>query len=186
MPSNFDKTWTLFLDRDGVINDESKGQYVLSVEQFQFLDGVLEALALAHQLFHRIIVVTNQRCVGLNLLAESTLHQIHQHMITEIQNHGGRIDAVYYAPSADTQDPLRKPNIGMALQAQADYPDIDFSKSIMIGNTYTDLEFAKALHMYSVYINGKILMDNQFALINYNSASLLGFMRYLVQQTLQI
>ena len=55
----------------------------------------------------------------------------------------------------------------------------------MVGNTNTDLEFAKALDMYSVYINGKILMDTQFALINYNSASLLGFMRYLVQQTLQ-
>ena len=90
-----DQTWTLFLDRDGVINQRIFGGYVLSTESFVFEQGVLPALKSATQRFGRIIVVTNQQCVALGLLSDASLAQIHQDMITEVTAYGGRIDAVY-------------------------------------------------------------------------------------------
>ena len=52
----------------------------------------------------------------------------------------------------DNSSPNRKPNPGMALQAQEDFPQIDFSKSIMVGNKLTDMQFARNAGMHSVFI----------------------------------
>lgn len=47
----FDRTWALFLDRDGVLNVEKNGGYILSWEEFVFLPGVLEAMAILSGIF---------------------------------------------------------------------------------------------------------------------------------------
>ena len=59
-----DKSWTLFLDRDGVINIESVGSYITSWPEFKFHDGVLDALRSLGNIFGYIVVVSNQRGVG--------------------------------------------------------------------------------------------------------------------------
>jgi len=58
---NINKNWTLFLDRDGVINKKIDGDYVRNWEQFEFLPNVIEALKILNEIFGRIIIVTNQR-----------------------------------------------------------------------------------------------------------------------------
>ena len=153
---NVDHTWTLFLDRDGVINQRIFGGYVLGKESFIFEPGVLPALKMASQRFGRIIVVTNQQCVALGLLSEPALAQIHQDMITEVSSTGGRIDAVYAAIDLKTATPnRRKPNSAMALEAQRQFPEIDFSKAIMVGDTDSDLRFGKELGMKTVLVESK-------------------------------
>ncbi len=143
---------TLFLDRDGVINRHRPNDYVKTLDEFEFLPGILEALAVWSKRFKHIIVVTNQRGVGKGLMSEETMHDIHRRMVAEIELHGGRIDKVYYCTDTNNDSTNRKPNIGMALQAKADYTDIDFSKSVMVGDSQSDMEFGRKAGMKIVQI----------------------------------
>ena len=145
--SEIDKTWTLFLDRDGVINDEKHDDYIHKWEEFKFYDGVKEALKIFTEKFGKIFIVTNQRGVGKGLTKIEDLELIHKNMVQEFEDAGGRIDKIYYAPDLDNESINRKPNIGMGLQAQKDFPEINFSKSIMIGNTLSDMNFGRNLNV---------------------------------------
>src|SRR3954451_18111410 len=127
--STIDKTWTLFLDRDGVINGERKDEYVLRLEDFIFLEGALHALKILNEVFGVIVIVTNQRGVGRGLMTLNDLYHIHQNMLQQIQISDGRIDKIYYCIDPDDESPNRKPQPGMAFQAKEDYPQIDFHKS---------------------------------------------------------
>ena len=150
--SKIDKTWTLFLDRDGVINVEKKGDYVLQVDGFIFSEGATEALKILSRIFGLIVVVTNQRSIAKQLMTLEDLHTIHAYMLEEINKHEGRIDRIYFCGDMNDESPNRKPNPGMALQAKKDYAQIDFSKSIMVGNTISDMQFARNAGMYAVFI----------------------------------
>ena len=148
--------WTLFLDRDGVINQRIPGRYVADIEEFVFLDGVLEAIRFFAENFGKIIVVTNQQGIGKGLMTDAQLNRVHAHMREQIERAGGRIDAIYYCPKLAKDKPeCRKPNIGMARQAQADFPEIDFEQSIMVGDSVTDMEFGLKLNMKTVFIQTK-------------------------------
>jgi histidinol-phosphate phosphatase family protein len=147
-----DKTWTLFLDRDGVINERIPGDYVKNIGQFHFLPGVKESIAALSKLFGKIVVVTNQQGIGKGLYTHEELALIHNHLKQEVESAGGRIDAIFYAPNlASENSSLRKPEIGMAHNAQKIFPQIDFSKSIMVGDTASDMEFARNAGMKSVF-----------------------------------
>ncbi|HMO61512.1 MAG TPA: HAD-IIIA family hydrolase [Ferruginibacter sp.] len=149
---NINTSWTLFLDRDGVINHEKHLGYILHWDEFIFYDGVKEALQIFSGIFGRIVVVTNQRGVGKALMSEQDLNSIHTNMIADIAHHGGRIDKVYYCSSIDNNHPCRKPNPGMALQARQDFPEIDFNKSIMIGNTLSDMDFGRKIGAFTIFL----------------------------------
>lgn len=173
--------WTLFLDRDGVINERIEGDYVRNWKEFVFLEGVLEALSILARKFNRIVVVTNQQGIAKGLMTEEDLHKVHEMMVLEITKSGGKIDKVYYCPlSEKLNPPCRKPNSGMAEQAQKDFQDIDFEKSIMVGDSISDIEFGKRLNMKTVFITTKndIKKDDLAAIqsqIDYTFASLLEF-----------
>ncbi len=147
-----DRSWTLFLDRDGVINEEITGSYITRWEDFIFCAGALEALSLFGSLFGRIIVVTNQRGVGRGIMSMDSLKEINRNMTSAIQQDGGRVDRIYACTAISDDDHNRKPNTGMAMQAKEDFPEIDFRKSIMVGNSPGDMEFGKRLSMYTVFL----------------------------------
>ncbi|MFN2457679.1 MAG: HAD-IIIA family hydrolase [Chitinophagaceae bacterium] len=147
-----DTSWTLFLDRDGVINEERVGQYVLNWQQFIFNSGVLEAFKIFSEKFGRLIIVSNQRGVGKALMSEGDLKNIHDEMQREIEAIGGRIDKIYFCTEVNEQCYLRKPNPGMAFEAKRDFPDIDFTKSIMVGNKPGDMRFGRSAGMFTVFL----------------------------------
>ena len=147
-----DNTWTLFLDRDGVINDEKHQDYIHTWDEFAFYDGVKEAIAVFAKIFNRIIVVTNQRGIGRGVTLLQNVELIHKNMKAEIENAGGRIDAVYLCPDKEAESPNRKPNTGMGLQAIKDFPDIDISKAIMVGNTLSDMQFGRNLGVQTIFL----------------------------------
>jgi len=148
--------WTLFLDRDGVINERIFGGYVLRWEEFHFLPGVIDGLAYIEGKIGRIIVVTNQQCVALGKISREDVERIHDLMRAEIERQGGRVNAVYTAiERKGDRLSRRKPNASMALEAQRDFPEIDFAKSIMVGDTDTDLQFGQALGMRTVLIESE-------------------------------
>lgn len=147
-----DKTWTLFLDRDGVINHEKHNDYIHTWEEFVFYEGVLDAFKIFSQKFNRIIVVTNQKGVGKGLTKLEDLQQIHSNMLHAIKDAGGRIDALYYCTHLEDNSPFRKPNPGMGLQAATQFKDIDLNKAIMVGNTMSDIAFGRNLGVYTVFL----------------------------------
>jgi len=147
-----DKTWTLFLDRDGVINIEKEGSYILHYDEFVFYEGTKEALRIFAEVFGRIVIVTNQRGVGKEMMTTADLQDIHDRMIASIAEAGGRIDRIYFESSLDDEHPRRKPNPGMGHDAQRDFPALDFSRSMMIGNNLSDMEFGRNLGMRTVFL----------------------------------
>lgn len=150
---NIEEYDTLFLDRDGVINVLRPNDYVKCWEEFEFIPDMLNILAEWAGHFKYIIVVTNQRGVGRGRMTEESLLNIHHKMCETIAAHGGRIDKVYYNTAISDEDPDRKPNIGMAIQAKKDFPDINFSKALMIGDSDSDMIFAKNARMKGIKIN---------------------------------
>ncbi|MEL7120294.1 MAG: HAD-IIIA family hydrolase [Bacteroidota bacterium] len=151
-----DKSWTLFLDRDGVINRRLVGDYVKYWGEFQFIPGVLEAMPFFAEHFGRIVVVTNQQGVGKGLMRIEKLNLIHDKMVKAIEAIGGRIDKVYACTDLSQKVPnCRKPNPGMAEEAKVDFPAIDFKKSIMVGDSITDIQFGEQLGMCTVWVRGK-------------------------------
>jgi histidinol-phosphate phosphatase family protein len=115
---NIDPSWTLFLDRDGVINVLRVDDYVKTIDEFIFNEGALTAIGYLNTFFCRTIVVTNQQGIGKGLYSVKTLNEIHKYMVEEIANLSGTIDAIYFAPQLKAENSeMRKPNIGMALAA---------------------------------------------------------------------
>ncbi|GAB4413238.1 MAG: D-glycero-alpha-D-manno-heptose-1,7-bisphosphate 7-phosphatase [Bacteroidia bacterium] len=150
----FDHTWTLFLDRDGVINQRVHGDYVRDWSGFHFAPGVLEALRRCATRFGIIVVVSNQQGVGKGYMRSEAVDLLHRQMLEAVAAAGGRIDRVYFCPDLASQPGnCRKPAPTMALQARADFPAIDFGRSVMVGDTASDMQFGRHLGMTTVWIN---------------------------------
>ena len=172
---------TLFLDRDGVINRRMPGEYVKHPDEFIPGPGMPEAMRLLSGLFGRIVVVTNQAGIGKGVMDEPDLDRVHRKMFEIVQAGGGRIDRVYYCPHRpDAGCDCRKPATGMAFQAKADFPDLDFSRAWIVGDSVADMKFGLALGMKTVLITGKAeeagLLESME--IDYRFGSLLDFARF--------
>jgi D-glycero-alpha-D-manno-heptose 1-phosphate guanylyltransferase len=145
----------LLLDRDGVINVLRPDDYVKNIGEFVFCEGALEALRLVNPLFRRIVIVTNQRGVGRGLMTAADLEEVHAWMLDRIREAGGRIDHIYVCTDTDNSSPRRKPNPGMAEEVRADYPDIDFDRSWFVGDSASDLEFARRTGIPASLVQGE-------------------------------
>lgn len=154
--------WTLFLDRDGVIDVEPPAEqiYVNNWSQFQFYPDALAALKIMAGLFEIIVVATNQRGVFVGLTPPAELQRIHANMTAAITKAGGRIDHIYFATDGDRDSPYRKPKTGMALHAKQDFPAIEFTRSIMVGNNITDLIFGRSLNMKTILLTTTQPVEN--------------------------
>jgi len=148
--------WTLFLDRDGVINERIFDNYVLDWSAFRFTEGLLDSASKIGAAFDHVIVVTNQQCVAKGLLSQPALDAIHKKMCFQLNEAGLTIDLVLAATEFKNGQPQRrKPAPQMALEAQQIYTSIDFSKSIMVGDTNTDIQFGQRLGMYTICIESQ-------------------------------
>lgn len=162
-----DKSWTLFLDRDGVINKKLENDYVKTIDEFEFLPQVLEAIKQFSSHFQKIVIVTNQQGISKKLMTENDLEKVHKYLLAEVNKYGGKIDAIYYAPQlAEENSVMRKPNIGMAMAAKKEFPSIDFKKSIMVGDSISDMEFAKNANMLGIMIGKSESYDSTDSLIS--------------------
>lgn len=146
---------TLFLDRDGVINTELPADYVKTWEEFQFEEGVFEALQILQAHFDRLIIVTNQRGVGAGIMTQQDLDIIHRKMLEAFSDQGITIHGIYAATDEDRASLKRKPHPYLGYEAKNDFPEIDFQNSYMVGNSGSDMEFGKTLGMYNVFIDDK-------------------------------
>ncbi len=148
--------WSLFLDRDGVINKRLEGDYVKNPAEFVFIDGVLDAISTLSSYFKRIFIVTNQQGIGKGVMTEDDLHKVHDFMLHRISENGGSIDKVYYCPNKKEENhPNRKPNTGMALLAKSEFEDVILHQSVMLGDSQTDMQFGRKSGMITVLVGDK-------------------------------
>jgi len=155
----------LFLDRDGVLNEDHG--YVHRWEDFRWIPGAREAIAAFNRAGWIVIVVTNQSGVGRGYYTEDDMHALHGRMIEDLAAAGGHVDAVYHAPQhpdaplaayRHPDPPDRKPNPGMILRALAEWP-IDREASILVGDKPSDLEAALRAGVRGVLFPGGNLAE---------------------------
>lgn len=179
---NFFKDWTLFLDRDGVLNVKMEDDYVKNVSEFIWIKNIPETLAALSKIFKYIIIVTNQQGIGKGLMSREELHLIHNYIQDSIREKGGKIHAIFYAPQLAVENhPDRKPGIGMLQKAKKLYPKIDYAKSIMVGDSASDMLMATNAGMKKVFI-GAI---NPHIKADYTFQSLSDFYQNLIACKMQ-
>jgi len=130
----------LFLDRDGVIN-EDKG-YVYKIEDFIFTDHIFEVAAYYQAMGYLIIVVTNQSGIARGYYAEEDFKLLTDWMMEQFLKRKIRITHVYHCPhhpDFNLTCDCRKPEPGMLMEAAKDY-NVDLSESILIGDSESDME----------------------------------------------
>lgn len=144
---------TLFLDRDGVLNRHLPGDYVKNWGEWEWMPGVLQEMPRWAAKYERIVLVSNQRGVGKGVMTDEDLARVHAQMMADILAVGGRIDLVLTCTAVSDEDPRRKPNVGMYLEACSLLPGIDAKSSVMLGDTQTDAAFAANCGMQFILLN---------------------------------
>jgi len=146
-------SWTLFLDRDGVLNRKPPpDQYIRNWAEFEWFPGARDAVRRLSHAGLRILIATNQQGIAKGVMSQADVDDIHRHLIDEVALAGGKIEKIYVCPHLAGTCDCRKPGIGLFQQAQRDFPDIRFDRSIVVGDSPTDIEAGKKLGSRTVQI----------------------------------
>lgn len=154
----------VFFDRDGVLNEEVG--YLYKAEEFHWQKGAVEAIRFLNERGYYVFVVTNQSGVARGFYTEKDVQALHNWMNGELQKQGAKIDAFYYCPHHPEAAieryrqvcSCRKPLPGMIRQAAEQY-EIDFGRSLMIGDRESDVACAK-----QAGITGRIFSGGDLAI----------------------
>jgi D-glycero-D-manno-heptose 1,7-bisphosphate phosphatase len=161
---NVEKRRALFLDRDGVINEDIG--YLSRREEVRFMPGIFSLCRTARGLGYLIFVVTNQAGIGRGLYSEEDFQALMEWMRAEFAREGVAIDAVYYSPyhpehglgeyKRDHED--RKPGIGMLRRAEAEF-GVSLAESVMVGDRCTDIAAANSAGLRQAFLIGELETD---------------------------
>jgi len=150
----------IFIDRDGVINNESNHYYIYKLDEFIINDGIVEALQLLSKNDFLIIVITNQGGISKGMYTKSDVDIIHNYFEKTMAENGVEIAEFYYCPHhSDIEKCLcRKPDSLMIEKAIARF-DIDVKQSFLIGDSKRDIEAGKkaGLECFLIEPNENIL-----------------------------
>ena len=156
------KQKAIFLDRDGTIN--KLVGYLTNKDDFELIDGVIDAIRKINRSEYLCIVITNQPIIARGDSTVDNLEEIHKRMETILGREGVFIHELYYCPHhPDKGFPgevpelkidceCRKPKIGMLTEASKDF-NIDLSKSFVIGDSTSDIMMAKNAGCKSILLN---------------------------------
>ncbi|MPN19649.1 D-glycero-beta-D-manno-heptose-1,7-bisphosphate 7-phosphatase [bioreactor metagenome] len=143
---------TVFLDRDGVINEPAAPhEYIRRWEDFHFIPGSIEAIRALHEDGYQVIVVTNQRGIARGMFTQATLDNLHQKLQDALKEHQTYLDQIYVCPHNDNECTCRKPQIGLFLAAEREFA-IDKAHSWMIGDSLTDIQAGQRYGIRTILI----------------------------------
>ena len=139
----------IFLDRDGTINVDHG--YVHEIDEFEFIEGVIDAMRQLKEMGYALVVVTNQSGIARGKFTEAQFETLTEWMDWSLADRGVDLDGIYYCPHhpqgaveeyRQTCD-CRKPHPGMLISAR-DYLHIDMAASYMVGDKLEDMQAAAA------------------------------------------
>jgi D-glycero-D-manno-heptose 1,7-bisphosphate phosphatase len=147
----------VFLDRDGVINVDNG--YVSQRDDFEFIDGVIDACKALKEKGYLLVVITNQSGIARGYFSEEQFHTLTEWMDWSLADRGVDLDGVYYCPhhaekgigEYKTDCDCRKPKPGMLISAIADL-NIDVSQSILVGDKISDIQAGLAAGINTNYL----------------------------------
>ena len=143
---------TIFLDRDGVINEEKK-DYVKNLKEFKIIDGSLQAIKLLKKNNFRVVIITNQSAINRGLLSVEKLNEIHDFLKSKLLDLDTTLDGIYFCPHTPNENCMcRKPKPGLLQQAISEL-DINIKDSLMIGDSQTDIDAANSIGCKSILLN---------------------------------
>jgi D-glycero-D-manno-heptose 1,7-bisphosphate phosphatase len=139
---------TVFLDRDGVINRKApEGAYITNVDELELLPGAGPAIRRLNEAGVKVIVVTNQRGIALGKMSEDDYFEIAAALDAKLAESGAHIDRTYFCPHEKGVCDCRKPEPGMIIAAMRDDHDIDPSRSVLVGDSPSDIQAANSAHL---------------------------------------
>lgn len=176
------KNPVLFLDRDGVINQDSG--YVSKLDDLSFVEGIEKVIAFANELLIKVVVLTNQSGVGRGYYKEKDVLDLHEHMTHLLAEKGAIVDAWFFSPyhpeSTEARykraSYTRKPGAGMALEAAAKL-DLDLSRAIMVGDKRSDV--LQDLDMETILIQGNYDLEGYPDVVSDHKALLIELRKRL-------
>ncbi len=132
----------IILDRDGVINHDSD-DYIKTVDEWQPIEGSLEAMAKLYLAGYRVVIASNQSGIARGYFDIETLHAMHQKMEQMLAQFGGKVDSVFYCPHGpDANCKCRKPKDGMFQEISTRY-QCGMVNIIAIGDSLSDIQAAR-------------------------------------------
>lgn len=163
------KNQALILDRDWVINIAAPtGEYIMTPEQFKRAPWAQEIITILSQQDIWVFVATNQQQVGKGLINEDQLRLIHKKMLADIQKAWWRIDSIEYCPHLIADDcDCRKPKPGMIHTLLLQYPEVDVTQSLLVGDTITDIQAWQAAWLHTLLIEKDRIIDYKDQIIKF-------------------
>ena len=162
----------IFLDRDGVINQERAGAYIRTPEEWVPIPGSLEAIARLCAAGHEIIILTNQSGLGRGLLTLDDLEAIHTKLVQTVEDHGGHIAGIYFCPHTPTEDcSCRKPKDGLIRLAESEL-GCRAKNAPFIGDQLTDVKAARSAECRPFLVRtgrGKDIFDEELSDVEIHS-----------------
>ncbi len=147
----------LFLDRDGVVNEELG--YLHRREDVRFVPGIFALCRRARSLGYAIVMVTNQAGIGRGFYTEEEFQALTAWMREEFAREGVALDAVYHCPyhpehgigAYKREHEDRKPGTGMLRRAVAEF-GVSLAESVMVGDRCTDIAAANAAGLRQAFL----------------------------------
>lgn len=151
----------VFIDRDGVINNDEGHYYIFKPKDFKLNYDIVEGLKSLQNAGYKLIIITNQGGIAKGEYSEDDVERVHGHFLQEMFDNDIRITDIYYCPHHHTVEECdcRKPKPGMILQAMDEH-DIDPKQSYLIGDSPRDIEAGSAAGLkqcYKIEANTSIL-----------------------------
>lgn len=164
MSSLFSNIGYVLLDRDGVINRKARdGEYVGHWREFQLLPGAERAIAALNRSGRRVLVVTNQRGIALGRYSCADVDDIHARLRNHLGSYGAHIDGFYFCPHDKDECACRKPKTGLFEQVLRDFSELVTRQGVVIGDSPSDIEFARNLGLPSIFIQRPLDMQSHGA-----------------------
>lgn len=141
----------VFLDRDGVLNRavvrDGRPYPPATLDAFEILPGVPEAVGRLHQAGFLLIGATNQPDVARGTQSRELVEAMNSRLLAEMP-----ISAILVCYEDGEDCARRKPNPGLLLEAAVTF-DIDLVASFMVGDRWRDIEAGRRAGCQTIFID---------------------------------